>query len=125
MAETRTITCYEVQLHYTGGVGIAGWARGGWGGRYLDRRKAEAQAEGSRDWLVAGAQDDVRVAELQLDVVGPLAPVTVTAPDVYVFTHAVEGTVRGMAEIGFTCVDHHGDETSGPITLTFAKVKED
>ena len=124
MAETNRLTCYEIQLHYTDGIGVAGWARGGWDSRYLDRQEAEDAAEGSRGWLIEGVQDDVRVTEVTIEVVGPLAPVTVTAPDIYVLSHAVNGTAKGMAAKGFICVDHKEvDDRS--TTLTFAKVKED
>ena len=123
MAETSKLTFYEIQPHYVGGVGVAGWARGSWSGRYLDRQAAEAQAESSRGWLIEGVQDDVRVTEVTIEVVGPLAPVTVTAPDVYVLSHAVDGTAKGMAAKGFICVDHKEvDDRS--TTLTFAKAKE-
>ena len=126
-AETSVLTYYDVQLHYTGVFrvdGVASWSSAGWCGKFFDRRDAEAWAEAKRGGLVTG-QDDVRVVAVSIEAVGPLVPVTITAPDACALSYAVDGVELRMELAGFVCVNSSGSEFAGSVTLTFAKLKND
>ena len=128
MAEMQSVTYYEVQRHY---AGTTCWM-GGWTDRSLDRSSAEASADEERQRVDATVIDEVRVTEVTIETVGPLPPVVVQAPDVYILTTAEMGVERGMAAQGFACVDHRvemavrvaEDDSRCFVTLTFAKAKE-
>lgn len=127
--ESRVITYYEVQMHYDQ---LGGWARPGWADRFLDLAAAEAAAEAARERLAPA--DDVRVIEASIEAIGPVTPVTVTAPNIYAIRHAVAGAVRGMEADGFVVVDHSdvsgfvtrfSDPIDRSVTVTFVMRKDD